>query len=427
MNSGMWRKAAAGVTGLLLLVIAVPNATGDEPPEAGCPVVAAAQGVQLMVTASDNVALEVPTGVGVPVSQSCVNYGLGESRGFASNPYPGETGVALSKIVGGRLGQELPAYPAYAASRYPGTDESKVSQDGYKLISRSTKTASESLARSGADSEETGAGRTVASAESVVDPEKRSSIATATSDISPVSIKGVLELGKVHSMARAIVDADGKVKRAAALRVGHTKVAGQEVVITPEGVEVADKTVALRDAPDPDDVLKEAGVRVRYLEKVETRQGVLSAGIEVIAEMKTPDTSAVYTAHYTFGRAFAAADVVPEGPGDLDSDFQVPLGVAGTGGESEAGAGDMGDSSGPAEVSGPDVAEAAAGEGEAPEEAEPPEVEAVPQRSQEAVLVSQPVDMGMAGLYLVIVFAGVATVAGGTLLRLLGVRTRWTS
>ncbi|MBA0126554.1 hypothetical protein H0B56_13465 [Haloechinothrix sp. YIM 98757] len=398
-------------------------AGGEGTEQHSCPVVAAAQGVRMMASKSDDIFLSAPTGVAAPAAQSCVDYGLGESTGFASNPYPGANVVALPGLLGGQTGQEFPGYPAYVSSRHPGDPESSVSEDGYTLSSRSEETSTEARAGSGHDEDDAGAAVAGARATSVVDPQESSSEATAASTTRPLVINDVLELGQVRSSAKAAVDSRGELSRTAELEVGRTRVGGQEVVVTPDGVEAAGEGIELPDGPDPNEVLEQAGVRVRYLDEVETPRGVLSAGVEVIAEQRVE--TAVYTAHYTFGRAFAAADTVAEGPAGAGADAEIPAGVQGSGSPA------VPEEQGPAAAGAPEDAGGAGtgkavSEGDAPEEARAPEAEAAPEEASTR-LASEPMDMGMAGVYLVIVFGGLATVTGGTLLRLLGVRTRWIS
>lgn len=416
-NRARRRWKATGCTGAVLLLWTAPAAAADEPAEEGaCPVIASAQGVQVMVSKSDDLFLTAPFGAGLPVAQSCVDYQVRDSSSFASAPYPGQPVISASPMLRGMTSLPIPDYPLYAQSRYPSAKKSAVSEQGYSLSARSDESSSESEARSQAGQDAGSAGSTAASAVARVDPEAKASDATAKSVTLPVTINDVLELGHVHSVATAKV-ADGKLVRSSQLRVGHTTVAGQEVVITPEGVQAAGETVALPDG-DPAEALAAAGVSVRYLKEVKTTRGVLSAGIEVLARQQDPATGAGYDLHYTFGRAFAAAAEVDERSGGALPPGDIPAGVP---------------ASGPADSGQPVTGDAASGPipgGEAPTPGELPDVAKVPgpQAAPEQVrLTGGPVEMGMAGLYLVIVFGALAMFASGMLLRLLGVRTRWTS
>lgn len=403
-----------------MFLLGVPAAVAAEDSGGGCPVVATAQGVQVMVSASNNLLLQAPTGAVVPMALSCVNYGIAESSGFASNPYPGETVLAAPAIVRGASGLPVPDYPAYAASRHPSAEESTVEQQGYALSARSTETASESRARTGMGQDGTEAGGTLATASSAVEPEAGTATATATSDTQPVTVNEVLELGRVRSSASAKAGADGKVARTSALSIGRTAVAGQVVEITRDGVKAAGQTAPLPDA-DPAEQLESAGVRVRYLAEEKTARGVLSAGIAVTVRHQEAETGDVYTAVYTFGRAFAAAAPVEAREGGGTPPVPPLPPVPGSGpAPAEAPAADV-SASGDAVASGPAPDQAPAAPAVAADAALEPAV-AGPAR-----LVGNPADMGLEGAYLVLVFGGLAVAVIGTLLRVLGVRTRWTA
>lgn len=432
MTSGHTRFTRPGVAtavavavALLMTAPAAADAADDagEVDEGACPVVAVAQGVSAMVSKSDDLLLAAPTGMAMPVAQACVDFGLSESSGFASHPYPGSTVVGLPPLLRGTAEVPVPDYPAYASSAYPSVEESTEEEQGYSLSSRSSQRSTEAQAVSGISGDGAGAGAMAASAVSEVDPEAGSSAATATSDTQPLTINDVLGLGRVRSMASATVNRDGSLERDSRLTIGRTTVADQVVEITPGGVRAAGESVELADL-DPVEVLEAAGVRVRYLAEVKTSRGVLSSGIEVTAQQKDETSGAVFTARYTFGRAFAAAARVPESPADgedeldLDREFD-----------------DLDHSAAPDEADGisaaPDVGSGAAEVGEAPEAAQVPDVAQAPEvqvaQQEEPRLAAKPLDMGLAGLYLVIALGAVAMFGSGTLLRLLGVKSRWTS
>jgi hypothetical protein len=413
--------AVAGVGAMVLVAGASTGAAAESAPEEACSVVAAVRGLNVMVTADNNVLLAAPTGVAVPAVEACVDHGLGESRSFASSPYPGENGHSLSNLVLSSIrnetGTPVPNYPAYASSSYPSKKDETIGQPGLSLGASSTETSSQARGVLRPAEDAAAAISSVATAESVTDPRTGSSGAIATSDTSPLVINDVLRLGQVHSAARAKVGRDGEVVRTSELWIGRTEVAGQVVEITPEGVHAAGQNAPLPQ-DDPAAALKAAGVEVRYLAEEKTARGVLCAGIEVTAQQRVD--SGVVTVRYTFGRAFAAAAVEDRsGAGDGVGGFEGSVsgvGSAGTGDSGASPAGGLGVGSAP---TAPEVADAAPAQ--APATAPPPVVAAA------GWLASTPGDMGLAGTYLVMVFGALAMFVGGTLLRLLGVKTRWTS
>jgi hypothetical protein len=419
-------RAIAGMGTVVLLACLPAAATAAEPAEPGdeaCPVVATAQGVQVMVSASDNLLLQAPSGAGVPVAQACVDNGIEESSGFAASPYPGETVVSAPALLRGQTGQPIPEYPAYASSRYPSVKKSESRQQGHSLSSHSTQTSTRAEARTRLG-QDTASGQTAALAEAVVDPAERVSRASATADTQPLTINGVLRLGQVRSVATAEVGTDGKLVRDARLHIGRTEVAGQVVEITPDGIRAAGKAVPLPEGEAQDGpaaALAAAGVRVSYLRAERTEQGVLSAGIEVLARQQDTNSGAVYTVHYTFGRAFAAAERVEKGEGGDGEPVPPPA-------EADPPPASGGDAGAEEPVEPAPEPEPA---GEPPADADPPPESAAappaPESSVPTRLLGNPADMGVTGLYLVLAFGAAATFAFGNLLRLLGVRTRWTS
>lgn len=412
-------RVLAGLTGALLLAGLPAAASADEPREGSCPVVAAAQGMQVTVGVSDNLLLNSPAGVGIPVAQACVDYGVRDSSAFASSPYPGETVILAPGLVANRIGQPVPGYPAYAASRAPAKEHAEAEQPGYSLRADSTETTSKARARSAIGPEGDGPGATLATAESVVDPETAAATATGTSDTQPMTINEELRLGQIHSVATAEVGQDGKLRRSSDLTIGRTTVGGQEVVITPDGLRVAAETVGLPETP-PADVLEEAGIAVRYLAAEQTARGVMSAGIEVTARQQDPESGTVTTVRYTLGRAFASAAVVEQDAGGGELDLAPPVGGTDAAAPPASGSG-----SGPSDsddTADPPSAAAAPESAEAPADEAPPPETASPNQ-----LAANPVDMGASALYLVLMFGALVMVAGATLLRLLGVKTRWTS
>lgn len=426
-----WPALAASGAVLLSLsglpgAAAAQSADEQPPEERSCPVVAAATGVHLMGRASDNILLEKPGGVSLPAAQSCVAYGLRDSWSFAGAPHPGENLTALPASLRGS-GLPVPDYPAHVASRYPASPKAEKSENGYTLRARSGETSSESTAHSGVDEEAASIAAATVSARSEVDPVEGTSRAHAESDTRPITIADVLVLGRIRSTATASMSADGAVTRDASLRVGTTSVAGERVEITPDGVVAAGQTVGT-PTPDPAEALEEAGISVRYLTPLKTERGVVAAGIEVLVRHRDAESGAVYEAHYTLGRALAAVSEVPADPGSggdvaagTSTGTESATSGAGTASEQPV-AGDA--ASGPATAADVSGAPGAPQAAEAPHVAPPPDVRAAPAPAR---LSGTPVGMGIAGLYLVIVFGALAMVAGGTLLRLLGVKTRWTA
>lgn len=412
--------AAAALSAATLLVVLPSSAAAATDPGGGCPVVGSAVGVQVTVSASDNILLSAPAGAGIPVAQACVDYAVRDSRAFASSPYPGETVLAGPGLLGQRIGQEVPGYPAYASSRHPARESGEASSPVYTLRAKSTETSSAARARSGvAPDDTTGSGATVSTAEANVDPDAGTASATSVSDTTPLTINDVLTLGQVHSTATAELSGDGTVRRDSDLRIGKTTVAGTEVAITPKGVTVADQTVDL-PKQRPADSLKQAGIDVTYLAAEKTSTGVLSAGIEIVVEQSDPNSGAAYTVTYTVGRAFAAVAPVQDNASSGGAVPPLPPPTLDTPSQGTGGANAPAPASGPSPVDAPEPESALA-----PQQAASPDVE--PPVAQSVQRAGNPIPMGVGVLYLAIVFGALALVVSATMLRLLGVKTRWIS
>lgn len=419
-RSGTGRRVAAAVASAGLLLTALPpGAAATTEPGGGCPVVGSAVGIQVTVSASDNLLLAAPAGAGVPVAQACVDYIVRDSQAFASSPYPGETVIAAPGLLGQRIGQPVPGYPAYAASRHPADDSGEASGPGYDLRAHSSETSSAASARSGAPQDAGGSGVTTSVAEASVDPDAKSARSLSSSNTRPLTINNVLTVGQVHSMATADLTG-GKIRRNSTLEIGRTTVGGTEVVITPEGVKAAGETIGVPEQ-NPAEELAKAGIHVDYLAAQKTSDGVLSAGIQIVVQHTDAGSGATYTATYTLGRAFAAVAPVRDtafNPGGFaippvpSADPQPPA-QGGTSAGGPVAAPSPAAAPAPAPVSAPQPATA-------PAAAPPATTQAVRQ-------AAVPIPMGVGALYLAIVFGALALVVSATMLRLLGVKTRWTS
>ncbi|MEB8336124.1 hypothetical protein [Streptomyces endophyticus] len=411
----------AGTAALLVLLPTAAGPAGAAEPEAAegedCPVTAMAQGVQVTVSASNDTLLSAPAGAGIPVAKSCVNYSVGESSGWASSPYPGETVISAPALIGSQTGQKFPDYPLYATSKYPSEDSAKAGQDPHTMRAHSTKTSTEAEARTVLGQDGTGAS-TKTTAGSSVDPDALTGKAEASADTRPWSVNGVLDIGRILSSASAGVDRSGKVARDSELTIGRTEIAGQGVEITPDGLKVAGQALKLPGGggADPAEALTQAlakaGVKIRYLDEKRTKHGIVSAGLEVRARQQDTASGSVYTVTYVFGRASADAGRVeaPPGSGAMPP-APAPQAPSGTGGGGAA-------APAPAGGGGADTPKTPSdGGGSSPG----------PTDTRPVQLATNPTDMGVTGLYIVLAFGAVATFAAGTLLRLLGVKTRWTS
>src|SRR5438067_9745680 len=113
---------------------------------------AQAEGVRFTFGAPGFVAVDTFIDGGGPVSQSVID-GLGNSRAFASLPYPGDLAISGPGLLAGLTGlPSPPPYPFYVASSHPTTPEAKLAQPGYSLLAKSTEASSEGSTMTGGGS-----------------------------------------------------------------------------------------------------------------------------------------------------------------------------------------------------------------------------------------------------------------------------------
>ncbi len=131
---------AAGLLAAAVLGVATDVARGEEAPAqpTSYEAVASAEGFRFSFGAPGFVAVDTFIDGGGPVSQSVID-GLGNSRAFASLPYPGDLAITGPGLVAGLTGlPSPPPYPFYVSSSHPTTPEGKVEQPGYALNANST-------------------------------------------------------------------------------------------------------------------------------------------------------------------------------------------------------------------------------------------------------------------------------------------------
>lgn len=425
---GSRRLLLAGVASALVWVPVMAPASAEAIVEYD--VTARADGVRVKVEVLNFAVVENVADVGVSTAQSRTS-SSGGTGGFAGNPHPGDLVLAVPDTAEGAIGEntgqevDVPDYPLYVSSSHPIKPEGEVEQPGYSLSSRSDESSSTARAAMGVETEQAVVGRVLASAESTADLTTGAATSAAESDVHGITINEVLQIGRIRSSATVISKPDGAVTRSSDLNILDTRVAGQRVVITSKGVEAAGQTEDLPSSAPVTDTLREAGITIRYLteEKV-GKQGILSAGIEVVVERRDPTegSHATVVATYQFGRTFATADGGAE-------ELQVESPVARTP-SAEAGSPTPTaavEASPPQEVPEEVAAPIPEEAGSPPAEAPPPALGEQGTEQSAARLMVRPGDLGALGIYATLVFVALAVFVGGTLVRLLGVRTRWTS
>jgi hypothetical protein len=305
------RLAAAGT----LLVVgpvaaAVHPAAGEGRFSGTFSAVAAADGVRVTLVQPGVTLTKTLVDLGGPAAQSTVN-SLGESRAFASFPYPGDTAVAAPGLLRGAGNIPAPAYPLYVASDNPAVPRQEAGDGPYALRAESTDLMSKSLSNVGVRIEglgDLGFSRSESSAVSSGD----GVTAHARTETSAFSV-GPLRIGHVLSMADTMLGQDGLLTRKADTTVVGAMVGNAPVEITPGGVTVAGAAGPATDTAAVNQALQGAGITVELLPKGETASGVTSPALRITSQDKSGSALT-----YVLGRASASVEGTAAPPGQVE-------------------------------------------------------------------------------------------------------------
>jgi hypothetical protein len=253
---------------------------------------------------------------GGPSAQASVN-SLGESRAFASFPYPGDTAIAAPGLLRGAGSIPAPAYPLYVGSDNPAVPRQEAGDGPYKMAAESTDSASKSLANIGLRIEGLG-DLGLSRSESSVESTAEGVAAHARTETSAFSV-GPLRIGHVVSVADTVLGQDGLLTRNASTSVVGAMVGNAPVEITAAGISVAGAAGPAADLNAVNEALKGAGVTVELLPKGETSTGVTSPALRITSQDKSG--SAIT---YVLGRASASVEGTPAAPLFEESGGTVP-------------------------------------------------------------------------------------------------------
>jgi len=445
--------AASGLLGVVVLGVSANVAESAEAPGPASSYegVASAEGFRVTVGAPGFAAVDTFVDGGGPVSQSVID-GLGNSRAFASLPYPGDLAITGPGLVAGLTGlPSPPAYPFYVSSSHPTTPEAKVAQPGYELSATSGEQSSKGSTVTGGGSADgkSSIGKTVTVADAGRDAASATVTAAATGTADLIDIGGVLRIAQVDALAKVTRSPGAEPAREATFTVNGVTIAGQAVGFSEKGF-----TLAGTNTPLPKDnpllqALAQAKITVQYLARVDNPDGVVSPGLVIRQEQATPGGPTMVF-RYVFGQMAASAtasgspasigDALPSlGTGPSDTPVVSPP-------ASTATAAGTAPSNSTEALAGGGVDTASAGNagGSSPESydssatttTEPPPAEAAPVAEsppgntvQEAAPISGTPRalVDTSSIYLILVAGATVALLGGTVLRLMGVKLKWTS
>lgn len=440
-----------------MLGLATDVARGQETPAepSSYEAVASAEGFRFSFGAPGFVAVDTFLDAGGPISQSAVD-GLGNSRAFASLPYPGDLAVSGPGLLAGLTGlPSPPPYPFYVASSHPTTPEAKLTQPGYELSAVSAESSSRASTLTGGRSGEgdgaSSIGQTVTSAETSRDAASGAVTAVATGKADVVNIGGVLRIGQVDARAKVTRTPGGEPKREAQFAISGMTIAGQTVGFSDKGLTFGGSTTPIPAGNPLTDALARAKIHVQYLARVDSPDGVVSPGLVISQEQATPGGPTMVL-RYTFGRMAASAivsgglstvaDAVPAFepgpsprqeigspvPAETAEGLSAVTDPAGAAGGPDPGPDGTGGYGGSGSASYDAVEGAANTPGSVPADAISPAESGAAEPSQQAAPISgTPMTVDTTSIYLILVAGAAAALFGGTVLRLMGVKLKWTS
>jgi hypothetical protein len=273
-------------------------------------------------------------------------------------------------------------------------------------------------------------------------------VATGTADI--VNIGGVLRIGQVDAKAKVIRGPGAEPAREASFVINGVTIAGQTVGFSEKGFTFGGTNTPIPQGNPLLEALAQAKITVQYLSRVDNPDGVVSPGLVIRQEQATPGGPTMVI-RYVFGQMAASATVsgsptsigdslpvLDTGPSDPQvisppADTPTPAATtteaaalpAGTDTGSSSGYDGTGYGTGDSGVA--DTGSSTAVE-PAPEVAAPV-TEAPAEIVQEAAPISRaPMTLvDTTSVYLILVAAAAVALLGGTVLRLVGVKLKWTS
>jgi hypothetical protein len=417
-------SAVAAVTVLLFGVVGTIAAHGQSEATA-FQATASAEGVRIGVAAPSFVVVDQLVDVGVPVAQSTVD-GLGNSKAFASNPYPGELAISLPGTLAGVTGLPNPGnYPLYAASSYPTTPEAHFSQPNYDLSAKSAEQSSDAVASAGGSAADSSVGAAKATATSRRAADSGAVSAEAVSTADAVNLAGgALRIGAIRATAKVTRRPGAAPVRSSSLSADGVSVGGQSVGFNDKGLVIAGTSTPIPDGSPIAQVLAGANISVRYLKGIADPDGVVSPGLVITQRQQVPQGPMLIVT-YVFGRAVAHASLTGA---ERMATGALPI----AGGAGPEGIVEPPGTPAPAQVAGAGVAGSAV-----PSDSRLPTAGATPGAQGQPTAIastgrtaSARLSKGgasTASIYVILIIGAVIALGGGQLLRMMGVRMAWTS
>ena len=218
---------------------------------------------------------------GGPISQAVFNTS-GDATGFGSLPYPGDTAVNAPGLLSVATGKPIPvSYPFFVQATAPTTPDATASDPSgqYSLKATATNAAATGLASMGTGASPSGA----VSTSSVKTDAGGTVTAVADAAVHGINLNGVLKIASVTSHSESVLGpSDTKPVTKASTTVEGVTVAGQAVIVGPNGIGVPGQSVATAPVVEAlNAALKQAGLTVKTVAAQPIAGGTATSGLEV--------------------------------------------------------------------------------------------------------------------------------------------------
>ena len=356
--------------------------------------VAAADGVRVAYDSPGFVVIE-HTDVGAPVAQVAAD-AFGTATGYAAYPDIGEEVLSLLPVAG--VSRDV--YPLFIDSQHPSRPEGRFSSPGINLATNTHLHYARAAADSGIGTSSIVSSGALVRATAAADCSDLGVVtALAESTIEGLGLQGVLSIGRIHSVAKVVVDG-GKPAVTSDLEISLTTIAGTPIELSTSGLQSG------AAVPIPDlgltQLLQGLGMQLTYLaaQVQPDGRGVTAPALQLtVSQNVSGGAPTVVT--LTLGRAFATAEATANDPaGDAVPLPDATPGIS-TGTSSELPIGSIGAPSTP----------------RAPRGATDQVGDVLP------VSVTGPFSTD--GIYAVLAAGALAVLLGGLLFRKLGVKVGW--
>jgi len=252
---------------------------------------------------------------GGPISQAVFNTS-GDATGFGSLPYPGDTAVNAPGLLSVATGKPIPfSYPFFVQATAPTTPQASASDPSgqYSLKASATDSAAMGAASMGTGASPSGS----VSTSSVKTDDAGKVTAVADAAVHGISFNGVLKIGSVTSHSESVLGpSDTKPVTKASTTVEGVTVAGQAVLVGPNGIGVPGQSVATAPVVDAlNATLKQAGLSLKTVTSQPVAGGTATSGLEV-TQVGTLPIPGSPTGTMVFDLASTSSSVVSgTGPG----------------------------------------------------------------------------------------------------------------